>query len=110
MVDQERYPAADVESLARQIAMAAGVPPEDAAVLADSLVDADLHGISTHGISRLNIYIRRIQRGLIDPRAELRVEQRLPAVLLGRRRQRPGPAASDEDPPAAGAAWPGSTE
>ena len=82
MVDQERYPAADVESLARQIAMAAGVPPEDAAVLADSLVDADLHGISTHGISRLNIYIRRIERGLVDPRAELRVEQRLPAVLL----------------------------
>jgi LDH2 family malate/lactate/ureidoglycolate dehydrogenase len=81
MPDQPRYRPSEVESLARQIAVAAGVLPEDAAVLADSLVDADLHGISTHGISRLNIYVRRIQRGLIDPRAELRVEQRLPAVL-----------------------------
>ena len=61
MADQKRYRAADVESLARQIAVAAGVSAEDAAVLADSLVDADVHGVSTHGISRLNIYIRRIQ-------------------------------------------------
>ena len=81
MADMQRYSAAEVQALAAAIAAAAGVAADDAAILADSLVDADLHGISTHGISRLSIYVRRIQRGLIDPRAELRVQQRLPAVL-----------------------------
>lgn len=47
--------------------------PEDAAILADSLVAADLAGTSTHGVSRLAIYIKRIEAGLIDPSAELTV-------------------------------------
>jgi LDH2 family malate/lactate/ureidoglycolate dehydrogenase len=77
-----RYPILEVQQLVEKIAVAAGVVPADAAILADSLVDADLHGISTHGVSRLNIYVRRIQKGLIDPRAELHVEQRRPAALV----------------------------
>ena len=53
----------------------------DAAILADALVDADIHGTSTHGISRLNIYMRRIQKGLIDPRAKLVIERRRGGTL-----------------------------
>jgi LDH2 family malate/lactate/ureidoglycolate dehydrogenase len=63
------------------IAQAVGIPPRDAEILADSLVDADIHGISTHGISRLNIYMRRIQKGLTDPRAEIKVDRGRAAVL-----------------------------
>jgi LDH2 family malate/lactate/ureidoglycolate dehydrogenase len=76
-----RYPVPEVQSCVADLAAAAGVPKADAAILADALVDADVNGISTHGVSRLNIYIRRIQRGLIVPTAELRFEQRRPAVL-----------------------------
>ncbi|MBM3334697.1 Ldh family oxidoreductase [Candidatus Sumerlaeota bacterium] len=76
-----RYAHGDVQLLVASLAAAAGVPEDDAAILAHSLVDADLHGISTHGVSRLNIYVRRIQRGLIAPAAELVVEQRRPAAL-----------------------------
>jgi len=57
----------------REIAVAAGIPEADAPVFADALVAADLAGTSTHGISRLNIYVRRIQAGLIDPRGKLSV-------------------------------------
>jgi LDH2 family malate/lactate/ureidoglycolate dehydrogenase len=78
----KRYPIDPVRQLVAEIAAAAGVAALDAAILADALVDADLHGTSTHGVSRLNIYVRRIQRGLIDPGAELRVETRRPAVLV----------------------------
>jgi LDH2 family malate/lactate/ureidoglycolate dehydrogenase len=77
----KRYPPIEVQKLVESIAVAAGVSQDDAVILADSLVDADLRGISTHGVSRLNIYIRRIQKGLIEPAGELRVEQQLPAVL-----------------------------
>jgi LDH2 family malate/lactate/ureidoglycolate dehydrogenase len=49
--------------------------------LARALVDADLQGISTHGISRLNIYLQRIDKGLIDPTAALTIERDGGSVL-----------------------------
>lgn len=76
-----RYSPESVRQTIQSLTQAAGVSPEDAAILADALLDADLHGASTHGITRLNIYLRRIQKGLIDPRAQLTVEQWRPAVL-----------------------------
>lgn len=78
----KRYSHELVKKQAASIATAAGLPGDDAAILADSLVDADVHGISTHGVSRLNIYIRRIQKGLIDPEAKLVIERVRPSVLM----------------------------
>ena len=81
MTDTNHYPIEQVRRLAADLAAAAGVPSGDAVVLADALADADLHGVSTHGVSRLNIYLKRIRLGLIDPKAELSIERRRPAVL-----------------------------
>jgi LDH2 family malate/lactate/ureidoglycolate dehydrogenase len=53
----------------------------DAAILADSLVAADLAGTSTHGLSRLAIYVRRIQKGLIDPHASLSIDRKRAGTL-----------------------------
>jgi len=77
-----RYAPADVKAVVARIAHASGVPEDDARIFADALVEADVHGAATHGVSRLDIYIRRIQKGLIDPRADLRVERTRPAVLV----------------------------
>ena len=71
-----------VQKLVSAIAEAAGVPAQDADILADALVDADIHGTSTHGVSRLNIYVRRMQKGLINPRAELLVERQRGGTLV----------------------------
>jgi LDH2 family malate/lactate/ureidoglycolate dehydrogenase len=76
-----RYRPEVLTKLAADIAGAAGVPREDARVLADSLVAADLAGTSTHGLSRLAIYVRRIHNGMIDPHAELNVERQRAATL-----------------------------
>ncbi|HEV2319030.1 MAG TPA: Ldh family oxidoreductase [Verrucomicrobiae bacterium] len=77
----DRFKPELVRTLATAIAMRAGVRKGDAVVLADALVDADVHGVSTHGLSRLNIYIRRIQKGLIDPKAKLVIERRHGAAM-----------------------------
>lgn len=50
-------------------------------LFADALIDADMHGVSTHGISRLNIYLRRIQGGLIVPDAELKIDRQAGSVV-----------------------------
>jgi LDH2 family malate/lactate/ureidoglycolate dehydrogenase len=76
-----RYPKELLLNLTTQVAEAAGMPAGDAGIFADALVDADLHGVSTHGLSRLNIYLKRIELGLIDPRAELRTDRHRGGVL-----------------------------
>ena len=71
----ERFAVAALEGLVRRLAEASRVPAESAAVLARALVDADVHGVGTHGVSRLGIYLKRIGLGLIEPRAQLIVER-----------------------------------
>ena len=74
-------PIEGAKRVAAEISQRAGVPTEDAAILADSLVEADVHGTSTHGLSRLSIYIRRIELGLIDAKARIEVDSRHPTVM-----------------------------
>lgn len=76
------YSKAELESLIARLAQAIGLDQEAAAVFADALVDADMHGVSTHGISRLNIYLRRIQAGLIRPDAELKVVRETGSIVM----------------------------
>ena len=76
-----RYSKEQLESLVAHLARAVGVPAGDAALFADALIDADMHGISTHGISRLNIYLRRIQAGLIVPDAELKIDRQAGSIF-----------------------------
>lgn len=77
----KQYPNEQLVTLTARLAQAAGMRAEDAQIFADALVDADLHGVSTHGLSRLNIYLKRIELGLIDPKAELRVDRQAEAIL-----------------------------
>jgi LDH2 family malate/lactate/ureidoglycolate dehydrogenase len=77
----DRYPPEVLKTLVARLAGVAGVPNTDADLLADSLVEADVAGTSTHGVSRLAIYLKRIEKGLIDPKAPLKVERRRGATL-----------------------------
>jgi LDH2 family malate/lactate/ureidoglycolate dehydrogenase len=65
----------------RRVAVKAGLEEIDAMRFAEVLVSADLQGNATHGISRLAIYVRRMQRGLIEPRAALTVRRQHGGVL-----------------------------
>src|SRR5262249_12022559 len=52
-----------------------GARPEDAAIVADGLVWANLRGIDGHGVSRLPLYLRMIDRGQIDVAAKPKLAQ-----------------------------------
>jgi LDH2 family malate/lactate/ureidoglycolate dehydrogenase len=51
-------------------------------VVATSLVDADLRGIHSHGVTRLGIYVERIRKGGNDPRGAVRVVAQAPSLTL----------------------------
>lgn len=59
-----------------------GARPGDAAEVARHLVFSDLRGIESHGTARVPIYVKRIDRGGIDPTAVPTVERDTPASAL----------------------------
>jgi len=75
------YSRQQLESLTTSLAQAAGVPAKDAAMFAEAVVDADMQGTSTHGVSRLNIYLERIQKNLIVPDAVLSIDRQMGSIL-----------------------------
>ncbi len=69
-----------VHELTRRLLLAHGVSPEDAGVVADCLMRADLRGVDTHGVVRLPGYLERVRRGLINPRPEIGVRRVTPVA------------------------------
>jgi len=49
-----------------------GLPAGDAFLVADALIDADLRGVSTHGLVRFPIYVSRVRKGLVAARPAIR--------------------------------------
>ena len=58
-----------------------GLFPKDAQDVARILVTADLFGLSTHGLSRVESYGERLSVGGIKARPDIKVEQRAPAIV-----------------------------
>lgn len=60
-----------------------GVDPGDAATVAEVLVAADLRGLESHGVGRLDAYyVRRIRDGLLDVAPQITVERETPASIV----------------------------
>jgi LDH2 family malate/lactate/ureidoglycolate dehydrogenase len=59
----------DLELFSRTCLEAAGCRPEDAAVVAEILVAADLRAIYSHGVNRLEMYVHELRAGDVDPKA-----------------------------------------
>ena len=57
----------DLRALGAGLLESAGVPSADAALLADSLVTAELWGHSSHGMLRLPWYLARLHSGAMEP-------------------------------------------
>ena len=47
-----------------------GIDADDAGCVADNLIDADLRGVTTHGLTRIPMYIQKIKDGFCDPKAK----------------------------------------
>jgi len=60
----------------------AGVPDVEAALIAESLTEADLTGVESHGVSRVPIYLKRIELGVVNAVARLEVIADLPGALV----------------------------
>jgi L-2-hydroxycarboxylate dehydrogenase (NAD+) len=61
-------PFKTIEEVIVKLMVKAGIPEEDARIVADVLLQADKFGIDSHGVNRLKpIYLDRIKDGILNP-------------------------------------------
>lgn len=75
MTDEIRLNHERLDQFATTILQEAGLAEQHATVVADSLVDANLHGIDTHGVFKLAEYAERLQRGGMNPNPDIGVDR-----------------------------------
>lgn len=68
-----RFWAKDLQRFAKKVLSSLGVPEGDAELVADSLIRSNLGGIDSHGISRLPIYAKRVRKGRIAAKPDIRI-------------------------------------
>lgn len=70
------FRASDLNDYMIRFFVKLGVPEADARISAEVLLSADLRGVDSHGIIRLNTYYGdRLRKGLIDPLSPVKVLQ-----------------------------------
>ena len=71
--DYVNIPAGVLRTFSSEVYEKLGLPREDAETVADTLVEADLRGVYSHGVMRTSAYMKRIQTGAAIARPNIRV-------------------------------------
>ncbi|WP_164553236.1 Ldh family oxidoreductase [Brevibacillus marinus] len=72
----------DLEQFVTQVFLGVGLDEQQSAIIARHLVLANLRGVDSHGVGRVEIYTRRLESGLVNKRFEAKVERESPASVL----------------------------
>ena len=77
-----RYDSQLLKKYGTSILMQAGLEAEEAEILVESLLYADSRGVSSHGLSRLDVYTKRVEHGVIATGVNIKIIQESPASLV----------------------------
>lgn len=82
MSSQTRYyvKPADAQAFAQSVLTKAGLPDDHAKLMADCLVQADVRGVDTHGLARLQQYMDRVSSTLVKAKPELKFSEKTPVA------------------------------
>ncbi len=86
-----RYPAAELIAFAEALLRAAGLDAEKSAAVAETLVEGDLLGHTTHGLALLAAYLNELDSGAMTREGGPAVVADFPAALTWDGRRLPGP-------------------
>ena len=77
-----RHSVEALQTFATRCFEAVGMNAVDAALVADSLVAAEVRGVTSHGLVRLPVYLQNLKDGLVDPAGRPTLAADGPAVAL----------------------------
>jgi LDH2 family malate/lactate/ureidoglycolate dehydrogenase len=81
-VESTPVQAAALREFVAQVFGRAGVPEEQAAMLADLLVTNDLRGVFSHGTRQVPAYVGHFREGRLTPAPQIEVTQESPSTLM----------------------------
>jgi len=73
--DSKHISYINLQGFCKQLLVAIGLREGDADIVAESLVQANLRGIDSHGVARLPHYVDRIRQGSINAQPNIRTER-----------------------------------
>jgi hydroxycarboxylate dehydrogenase B len=76
------FQPATLESFATHLIQAGGTSPDEARLVAASLVDANLKGYDSHGVMRVPYYVQAIKDGEVVPGVELTILEEGPSRVV----------------------------
>jgi LDH2 family malate/lactate/ureidoglycolate dehydrogenase len=80
MSEKNSFSAATLERFARSLLADSGLAPDHCDTIAHDLVKANLRGVDSHGISRVPMYLERLDRGLVNPTPDIKLTNVAAAV------------------------------
>ena len=80
--DEQRIDEAVLSQVVADMFSACGMSAQDAWLVADSLMHADLRGIHSHGVMRVPVYVEKLLAEGVDPRGQPRIEREQGAALV----------------------------
>jgi LDH2 family malate/lactate/ureidoglycolate dehydrogenase len=80
--DMERIKKQNLESFVKDIFSRAGLDENQAKTIARHLVLANLRGVDSHGVSRVEIYVKRLEKGLVNKVFEPAISHETPVSAL----------------------------
>ena len=90
--DAVRVTSDALETFTREVFVRAGMTDEDAKIVAEVLVWANLRGIDSHGVLRIPWYLELLDTGQMNPNPDVKVLKETPAVLFIDADRASGPA------------------
>jgi LDH2 family malate/lactate/ureidoglycolate dehydrogenase len=75
VTNERKIKAVELCSVVTEIFQTCGMSHDDASLLADSLVDADLGGVHSHGVLRVPDYVAKMKKEGVDPKGRPSIER-----------------------------------
>jgi LDH2 family malate/lactate/ureidoglycolate dehydrogenase len=72
-MEQQRFNSKKMKELTVLVFRKLGYTESESEIIADVLVTADLYGVSSHGLQRLNLYVNGLDIGRIKRNAKSRI-------------------------------------
>lgn len=76
------FSPSELGAYCKNVLVASGVDDGCAQAVVEVLIDADLTGVSTHGVSRMSIYMERMAKGLVSKGNNIKIEQEGPSSVV----------------------------
>lgn len=82
MDEPSRFSATDLHEFCSLVLQTCGVPADEAETTATVLIDTDLHGVDSHGIAHLSMYVPHLKRGSYKAQRAISIVHQTPSTAL----------------------------